>query len=389
MTKSPSSTRWSLTLLIIGLVAAGLHTRGSIEPRFAASSVIDAQKQESASALFLPIELPRPTPSAHASSATFMPDGSLLVAWFGGTREGADDVAIQMARVKDGRVQDSWTSLTCGQLEGLTHRVIRTLGNPVVWIDADGRVQLNVVSVSYGGWSGSSVNQLQSEDGGKSWSAAQRLILSPLFNLSTLVRNQVVAMQDGTIGLPAYHELLHKWGMWLRVTTEGRVLQCERMPSNVGQLLQPAVAAISATDAVAVLRNTNSAQPVIGRSATEDGGQTWSLKASLDIPNPNASISIIRLLDGSLLIAANPLVNGRNVLQLFRSRDGGASWTASRTIERSAPDREFSYPSFAQSADGMIYLSYTWQRKGIRLCAFNSAWLDASDTEKPAMESAP
>jgi predicted neuraminidase len=233
------------------------------------------------------------------------------------------------------------------------------------------------------------VNQLQSEDGGKNWSKAQRLILSPLFNLSTLVRNQVVAMQDGTIGLPAYHELLHKWGMWVRVTTEGRVLQCERMPSNVGELLQPAVAAISATDAVAVLRNTNSAQPVVGRSATEDGGQTWSLKAPLDIPNPNASISIIRLLDGSLLIAANPLANGRNVLQLFRSRDDGASWTASRTIERSAPGGEFSYPSFAQSADGMIYLSYTWQRKGIRLCAFNSAWLDASDTEKPAMESAP
>ena len=155
--------------------------------------------------------------------------------------------------------------------------------------------------------------------------------------------------------------------MWVRVTTEGRVLQCERMPSNVGQLLQPAVAAISATDAVAVLRNTNSAQPVVGRSATEDGGQTWSLKAPLDIPNPNASISIIRLLDGSLLIAANPLTNGRNVLQLFRSRDGGASWIASRTIERSALGSEFSYPSFAQSADGMIYLSYTWQRKGIRL----------------------
>ncbi|MCX5663154.1 MAG: exo-alpha-sialidase, partial [Planctomycetota bacterium] len=284
MTKSPSSPRWSLTLLIIGLAAAGLHTRGSIEPRFAASSVIDAQKQESASALFLPIELPRPTPSAHASSIAFMQDGSLLIAWFGGTREGADDVAIQMARVKDGRVQDSWTSLTCEQLEGLTHRVIRTLGNPVVWIDADGRVQLNVVSVSYGGWSGSSVNQLQSEDGGKSWSAAQRLILSPLFNLSTLVRNQVVAMQDGTIGLPAYHELLHKWGIWVRVTPEGRVLQCDRMQSNVGELLQPAVVALSATDAVAVLRNTNSAQPVVGRSATEDGGQTWSLTAPLDIP---------------------------------------------------------------------------------------------------------
>ncbi len=388
MTHSPSSLRWSLTLLIVGLVAAGLHSRGTIENRFATATVVDAPKKESAIALFLPIEMPRSTPSAHASSAAFMPDGSLLVAWFGGTREGADDVAIQMARVKDGRVQDSWISLTCQQLEGLTHRVIRTLGNPVVWVDANGLVRLHVVSVSYGGWAGSSVNQLLSEDGGKSWSSARKLILSPLLNLSTLVRNQPVTMEDGTLGLPAYHELLHKWGMWVRVTTEGRVLQCERMPSNVGELLQPAVVAISASDAVAVLRNTNTAQPVIGRSATADGGQTWELMAPLDIPNPNASVCMIRLLDGSLLIAANPLASGRNVLQLFRSRDSGASWTASRTIERSEIGGEFSYPSFAQSADGMIYLSYTGQRKVIRLCAFNTAWIDAGDNEKAAMESA-
>ena len=388
MTNSPSSLRWSLTLLIVGLIAAGLHSRGTIEPRFAVPSASDAHKEETARPLFMPIELPRPTPSAHASSVALMPDGALLVAWFGGTREGADDVAIQMARVKDGRVQDSWISLTCQQLEGLTHRVIRTLGNPVVSVDANGRVRMHVVSVSYGGWAGSSVNQLLSEDGGKSWSEARRLILSPLCNLSTLVRNQVVTMEDGTIGLPAYHELLHKWGMWVRLTTDGRVLQCDRMPSNVGELLQPAVVATSATDALAVLRNTNHAQPVIGRSATADGGQTWSLKTPLDIPNPNASVSMIRLLDGSLLIAANPLANGRNVLQLFRSRDGGASWTASRTIERSDISSEFSYPSFAQSADGMILLSYTWQRKGIRLCTFNASWLDAGDNENAAMESA-
>ncbi|MDA0213815.1 MAG: exo-alpha-sialidase [Planctomycetota bacterium] len=389
MTHSPTSLRWSLILLIAGLIAAGLHSRGTIEPRFSIANPIDAHEKEIVQPLFSPIELPRPEISAHASSMAFLPDGTLLVSWFGGSREGADDVAIWMARVKDGRTQDSWIALTCKQLEGLTHRVIRTLGNPVVWIDTKGDVRLHVVSVSYGGWAGSSINQLRSEDGGKSWSEAQRLILSPFFNLSTLVRNQVVAMEDGTIGLPAYHEFLHKWGIWVRFTTEGRVLQCERMPSDIGQLLQPAVIATSATDALAVLRNTNSSQPVIGRSATKDGGQSWSLMAPLEIPNPNSSACMIRLRDGSVLIAANPLANGRNILQLFRSRDGGTSWEASRIIERGEKGSEFSYPSFAQSAEGMIYLSYTWQRKGIRLCAFNAAWLDAGGNDNAAMESAP
>ena len=74
MTKSPSSPRCSLTLLIIGLAAAGLHTRGSIEPRFAASSVIDAQKQETASALFLPIETEPSEPVAIAAPQSEAPD---------------------------------------------------------------------------------------------------------------------------------------------------------------------------------------------------------------------------------------------------------------------------------------------------------------------------
>jgi predicted neuraminidase len=53
---------------------------------------------------------------------------------------------------------------------------------------------MHVVSVSYGGWSGSAINQLVSDDGGHTWPGARRLILSPLFNLSTLVRNQPTMM---------------------------------------------------------------------------------------------------------------------------------------------------------------------------------------------------
>jgi len=389
MSNSPSMSRGSIAFLAIGLVAAALSSHELTDARFAVIPAVAPSETKSAEPLFASIDLPRPTPTAHASSMAFMHDGSLLIAWFGGTREGAGDVAIQMAKVKDGRVQDSWTSLTCDQLEALTHRVIRTLGNPVLWVDTNGRMCMCVVSVSYGGWSGSAVNQLQSDDGGRSWSKAHRLILSPLFNFSTLVRNQTVAMEDGTIGLPAYHEFLHKWGTWVRMNAAGRVLQCDRMHSAAGEWLQPAVAATSATEAVAVLRSANITEPVIGQSATRDGGQTWLMKAPLDIPNPNSSVSMIRLADGSLLIAANPLVTGRNVLQLFRSHDGGAHWSASRTIERGEKGGEFSYPFFAQSVNGMIQLSYTWQRKGIRLCVFNTRWLDTDDTESPPMENTP
>ena len=76
-------------------------------------------------------------------------------------------------------------------------------------------------------------------------------------------------------------------------------------------------------------------------------------------------------------MAANPLESGRNALQLFRSKDGGQTWTASRTIECSDDAAaEFSYPSLAQGPDGCVHLSYTWLRKGIRLCTFTPEWLD-------------
>ena len=390
MTSTPAAIRASLVFLGLALAAAIWQVPRPPEPRFV---VAPATAPSTADSSFRFISMGQSTPSAHASSIAVMPDGSLLVAWFGGEREGARDVAIQMARVRtsDGAVLDQWVSLTCERLAALTHRVIRILGNPVIWVDRKGRIHMHVVSVSYGGWSGSSINQLASDDGGKTWIECRRLILSPLFNFSTLVRNQIVPLSDGTLGLPAYHEFICKWGLWVRLTNDGRVLQADRMQKYDGGWLQPAVAPTSATDAIAVRRSASRFFRVIGVNKTTNGGVSWPMKGSLEIPNPNASVSMIRLMDGSLLIATNPLANGRNVLQLFRSIDGGATWTASRTIQRDdrETNSEFSYPFLAQGTDGTIHLSYTWHRKGIRLCSFTPAWLETGISEEPAVENDP
>jgi len=375
------------------------------QPRFLVAPAMAASEILSHPATFQMLALPQPTPSAHASSVAVMQDGSLRVAWFGGEREGARDVAIYMAHyeVREGSLrlvptsieapegapaamQDSWVSLTRERLQTLASRVIRKLGNPVLWVDGAGRLHMHVVSVSYGGWSGSAINQLVSDDGGHTWTGARRLILSPLFNLSTLVRNQPTMMEDGTLGLPAYHELIQKWGMWTHVTTDGSVLQSTPMKRYEGDWLQPAVAALSPTEACAVLRSATTRTKRVGHAVSNDGGVSWSERTALDIPNPNASVAMLRLMDGSLLMAANPLESGRNVLQLFRSKDGGQTWTASRTIEHSADTAaEFSYPFLVQGSDGSVHLSYTWLRKGIRLCTFTPEWLDAVADDAPAV----
>ncbi len=397
--------RVSLILLAIGLAAAAWRMPHATEPRFLVDPVMAASEMPSHLATFQMHSLPQPTPSAHASSIAVMQDGSLRVAWFGGEREGARDVAIHMAQYesRNGEVrpvristeategapattQEGWVSLTRERLQTLTSRVIRKLGNPVLWVDGAGRLHMHVVSVSYGGWSGSAINQLVSEDGGHTWTSARRLILSPLFNLSTLVRNQPIMMEDGTLGLPAYHELIQKWGVWTHLTTDGRVLQSTAMKRYEGGWLQPAVAALSPTEACAVLRSATTRTKRVGHAVSSNGGVSWSERTALDVPNPNASVAMIRLMDGSLLMAANPLESGRNVLQLFRSRDGGQTWVASRTVERSADTgAEFSYPFLVQGPDGSVHLSYTWLRKGIRLCTFTPEWLDAVADDAPAV----
>jgi predicted neuraminidase len=400
-----SSMRASLLLLAVGVAAAAWRMPHAAPPRFLVAPAMSAAEMPSHLANFQMNALPQPTPSAHASSIAVMQDGSLRVAWFGGEREGARDVAIYMAQyeVREGSLrlvptsaeategapaamQDSWVSLTRERLQTLTSRVIRKLGNPVLWVDGAGRLHMHVVSVSYGGWSGSAINQLVSDDGGHTWIGARRLILSPLFNLSTLVRNQPVMMEDGSLGLPAYHELIQKWGVWTHLTTDGSVLQSTPMTRYEGDWLQPAVAALSPTEACAVLRSATTRTKRVGHAVSSNGGVSWSERTALDVPNPNASVAMIRLMDGSLLMAANPLESGRNVVRLFRSKDGGQTWTASRTIERSADTTaEFSYPFLVQGSDGCVHLSYTWLRKGIRLCTFTPEWLDAVADDAPAV----
>lgn len=381
-----------LAALTVALVAAFWRAGAPPLPRFAvpAKATTDAATaREAPECRFL--ALPTAAHAAHASMLTAAPDGSVLAAWFTGSREGATDVVIQFARLRGGAVEESWTALTRPQLQAMVGRVVRKLGNPVPWFDAAGRLHLFVVSVSYGGWSGSAVNHLQSEDGGRTWSTARRLVLAPFLNLSTLVRNPPVPLADGGLGLPAYHEFIHKHGLWVRLGPDGRVLQATRMPPAAGGALQPAVVPVpgpgAATDALAVLRTA--AHGPINTARTTDGGLGWTGPGELGIPNPDSGTSMIALSDGSLLMAANPLQAGRNELRLFRSVDGGATWKPSRTVERSTdPKAEFSYPALAQDADGTVHLSWTWMRKSIRVASFTPAWLDAADAEAPAAPAA-
>src|SRR5579875_2955359 len=74
-----------------------------------------------------------PTPSCHASTVVELSNGDLLSAWFGGTREGAPDVAIWMSH----RTPNGWTK----PRQAAREPHVATY-NPVLFHSADGLLWL-------------------------------------------------------------------------------------------------------------------------------------------------------------------------------------------------------------------------------------------------------
>jgi predicted neuraminidase len=320
--------------------------------------------------------LPNPAPSAHSVTLADLGQGRIAAAWFAGSREGAADVTIVFATF-DGKAWSPARSIVKReQAQRDSGRLVRKLGNPVLWHDANGRLHLWFVSVGYGGWAGSAINHAQSDDGGQTWSPARRLITSPFFNLSTLVHAAPLPLADGGVALPVYHEFIAKRPEWLHLDAHQQVIDKQRLPASGGEL-QPAAAALNDHDILALLRDAGPHHR-IHASRSEDGGTHWSAATATALANPNAGIALLHLADGRLLLASNPEEAKRNLLALQVSSDQGQTWSTPRFVERGASEDEYSYPALLQDDTGMIHLAYTWQREKICHLRFAPAALGGS-----------
>jgi predicted neuraminidase len=322
------------------------------------------------------------TPAAHAATITRLPDRSVAAFWFAGSREGAGDVQIFGARLESGNWTAPEPALSVARAMGDEWRFVRKLGNPVAHVEASGQLHLFFVSVSLGGWATSNLNQISSSDGGRTWNRARVLATSPFANLSTLARTNAVPRSDGGFDLPVYHEGARKFPELLRFSAQRSNHDYVKVRMGSGHdLLQPAVAPLNERTAVALLRDAGPDRRLKAIQTT-DGGATWTAPIATDQINPDASIAVSRLSDGTLLMAYNPRNDGRSELALAVSVDG-LRWTKRRTVEFE-PGGEFSYPSLLADDDNDLHLVYTLKRKHIRHLHFNRAWLMAAgEGERP------
>jgi predicted neuraminidase len=325
------------------------------------------------------------TPRVHSVSAVELADGRLFAVWYGGTREGARDVSIYSAYF-DPRTE-SWSDervvISREDTERTVARSVRKLGNPVVFREPkrDGRLWLFYVSVSIGGWSGSAVNVMTSEDEGRSFGPPRRLVTSPFMNVATLVKGAAVPYADGTIALPVYQEFLGKFGEVLRLDQSGQVIEKARLSWGRG-LLQPVVVPLDPERAIAFLRRSGRAPRRVHVSRTDDSGASWSPPVPSPLANPDAAVFGLHATSGNLFLAFNDSETNRENLSLAVSTDGGMTWEIAHVFEppRDAvnavsSEARFGYPWLVESRaePGRFHLLCTWNRTNIVHVRFEEA----------------
>jgi len=164
----------------------------------------------------------------------------------------------------------------------------------------------------------------------------------------------------------------------------------------------------------------------IYESRSNDNGRSWSAPVPTVLPNNNSSIQFTRLSNGHLALVFND-INAEGVTErraslydeiededdepaeaapephdpnkrtaywgvprapmtLAISEDDGHTWTRKRNLEdgdgycmtnnsRDQTNREYSYPSVTQGANGALHIAFTYFRQAIKYVRVPEAWV--------------
>jgi predicted neuraminidase len=303
-----------------------------------------------------------PFESCHASTLVETKTG-LVAAWFAGVREGDPSVGIWLAR-QDG---ERWTPPVEVAQPVQSGEQRFPCWNPVLFQPRSGPLLLFYkVGPSPRNWWGM---LMFSTDGGRTWSAPQRLpkgILGP-------IKDKPIELADGTILCGSSTEDAG-WRVHMEWTTDLRNWQ-KTEPLNENKdfaAIQPTI--LQYGRELQILCRTRDQR--IAEAWSSDGGRTWSPLAATVLPNPNSGFDGVSLADGRGLLVYNHTPRGRSPLNVALSTNG-KQWQAGCVLE-SEPG-EYSYPAVIQTADGLVHTTYTWKRQRIKHVVLDPAKLQLRD----------
>jgi predicted neuraminidase len=135
------------------------------------------------------------------------------------------------------------------------------------------------------------------------------------------------------------------------------------LPRAHAGVIQPTLWEVAPGRVKMLMRSTQRVGCVCSAESS-DYGRTWSPARRTAVPNPNSGLDAVRLADGRIVLACNPVCEGRTPLSLLVSEDNGETWPWRHNVE-TGPG-EYSYPSIIQAEDGRVHVVYTYRRAQIR-----------------------
>jgi len=301
----------------------------------------------------------RPFPECHASTIVETANGDLLCAWFGGLKEGADDVAIWWSRCH----KEVWSPpARAAKINETAH------WNPVLFRDPKRGIYLFFKA-------GPKVEHwktycMVSGDDGVTWGLPKELVPGDEGGRGP-VKDKPIILSDGAWLAPASTEY-KQWDPFVDRSEDGGLtwnrsanFVIDRKPDNGKGAIQPTLWESEPGKVHALLRTTWGR---IARADSNDFGKTWGPVYTTNLPNNNSGIDLTRLSDGRLLLVYNPVgVNWgvRSPLNLAVSSDNGTTWRDIASLETEKL-KSFSYPAIVHTTTG-VAISYTWKRERIRV----------------------
>ena len=361
---------------------------------------------------------------AHAANLMVLHDQTLACVWFGGSMEGKSDISVFMSQLNS--ETQTWSTPV-----QLSNDADRSEQNPILFPAPNGELWLLHTAQQAGNQDTAIVRRRISKDNGKTWEPAEQI---QGLKLGTFVRQPIHVHTDGTWLLPTFECRIMPGQKWdgshdvsalLRSTDQGKSWTRIEVPNSTGCVHMNIVPAANGK-LLAFFRSRWA--DFIYTTHSVDGGLTWASPVPTTLPNNNSSIQALRLKDGRLAMIFNhssaldaterraslydeleddaassnqsqpsSANNERRAfwgaprapMTLALSDDDGQTWPWMRNLEvgdgycmsnDSARhiNREYSYPSLRQTADGALHVAYTVYRQHIRHAKVMPDWITAS-----------
>ncbi|MFB0934485.1 MAG: exo-alpha-sialidase [Propionivibrio sp.] len=357
-------------------------------------------------------DIPSPCVQNHAANLMPLSNGDIGCVWFGGSQEGKSDISIYFSRLPAG--QKCWTEAV-----KLSDDDTRSEQNPILFPAPDGKLWLLYTAQKSGNQDTSIIRYRISEDNGATWGT-----IGVLFDKAgTFVRQPVVVLDNGDWLVPVFYCRTRPGEKWVgnddisavRISSDqGRSWSEVEVPNSVG-CVHMNIEKLADGTLLSMYRSRWADHIYASRST--DNGRTWS---------EPVAIQFTRLANGHLALVFNdssaaqaterraslydeiedeeqattpavepaPVVAQRSAfwgaprapMTLAISEDGGKTWPYKRNLEvgdgycmtnnsELQLNREYSYPSIKQTADGVIHIAYTFFRQKIHYVQLREAWV--------------